>query len=115
MTTTQTETETTRSISSGQACQEERADLECRMGGSDKVYHVQLTQSEAGWAVHAQNGPRGGTLTNQKPKIKDAPYEDAKRIFDSWSRRNWWAKATVPTTATSGSQRPAPPKQIARP
>jgi bifunctional non-homologous end joining protein LigD len=61
---------------------EERADLECRMGGSDKVYHIQLTQSEAGWQVTAQNGPRGGTLTPQKPKIKDALYPDAKKVFD---------------------------------
>jgi hypothetical protein len=63
-------------------CREEHANLECRMGGSDKVYHVQLTQSEAGWAVTAQNGPRGGTLTNQKAKIKNASYDDAKIVYD---------------------------------
>jgi ATP-dependent DNA ligase len=64
------------------ACAEESAKLECRMGGSDKVYHIQLTQSEAGWAVHAQNGPRGGTLTPQKAKIQNAPYAEAKKIYE---------------------------------
>ena len=53
---------------------EERAQLACKMGNSEKVYNIQLTQSEAGWQVTAQNGPRGGTLTNQKSKIEGASY-----------------------------------------
>ena len=62
--------------------QPESAHLECRMGGSDKVYDVQLSQSENGWRVDCWNGPRGGTLTHQKPKVENADYGDAKREFD---------------------------------
>lgn len=65
-----------------QEANEESVHLVCQMGGSDKVYDIQLTQSESGWAVHAQNGPRGGTLTAQKAKIENATYVQAKKVFD---------------------------------
>ena len=67
---------------SGLAYQPESAHLECRMGGSDKVYDVQLSQSENGWRVDCWNGPRGGTLTHQKPKIENGEYAEAKKEFD---------------------------------
>ena len=79
--TTSAVTEQDQPATAAPAFQEERADLECRMAGSDKVYHIQLTQSEAGWAVTAQYGPRNGTLT-PTVKIKAAPYEKAKLQFD---------------------------------
>ena len=62
--------------------QPESAHLECRMGGSDKVYNVELSQSEAGWTCDCYSGPRGSTLTHQKPKAENTDYETAKREFD---------------------------------
>jgi bifunctional non-homologous end joining protein LigD len=64
------------------AYREESAELECRMMGSDKVYNIQLTQSEAGWDVTAQHGPRNGTMTRLRP-ISGQPYEKAKKFFDT--------------------------------
>lgn len=75
-------TTTTANAAPSLTCQPERAHLECRMGGSDKVYDVQLSQSESGWRVDCWNGPRGGTLTYQKPKIENADYAEAKNEFD---------------------------------
>ena len=46
------------------------------------MYDVQLSQSENGWRVDCWNGPRGGTLTHQKPKTENADYADAKKEFD---------------------------------
>lgn len=51
-------------------------------GSSDKVYQVQLVESDDGWKVNAQNGRRGGTLRPQNKTPEPVTYDAAKRIYD---------------------------------
>ncbi len=97
------------------ACREESASLACQMNGSDKVYHIQLTQSEAGWTVNAQYGPRNGTLTPQS-KLSDAPYEKAKKEFDKLVAANLKGKGdgTHYSHTTPASSQPLAPRTNSR-
>jgi len=62
---------------------EERISLHSTEGGSDKVYHVQLTPSAdgTGWLVTAQSGPRNGNLKSQDKITAPVPYEDAHKAY----------------------------------
>src|ERR1035438_615554 len=71
----------TKAIATEPSYQPEAASLFYCEGNSDKVYSIQLTESEAGWSVAAQWGRRGSTL-QAGSKIERAGYDDAKRIFD---------------------------------
>lgn len=59
----------------------EHADLYFQQGGSDKVYHVQLTEDTVGWSVAAQWGRRGAALQNAV-KTSGATYAATKRVYD---------------------------------
>jgi bifunctional non-homologous end joining protein LigD len=61
--------------------QPEQADLFYCEGRSDKTYSIQLSESEAGWAVTVQYGRRG-SAQQADTKIERAEYEAAKRIYD---------------------------------
>lgn len=56
--------------------------LHCTRGSSDKVYNMQLEEVSPGkWYVFAQNGRRGGTLT-ERTKIGPTSYGLAKAEYD---------------------------------
>ncbi len=59
----------------------ESSDLFFQEGNSDKEYHIQLEQSEAGWSVMAQWGRRGSAL-HDEVKIAGASFEEAKKLYD---------------------------------
>jgi bifunctional non-homologous end joining protein LigD len=61
--------------------QTERAELYFRQGSSDKVYHLQLENTQDRWSVQAQWGRRGSALQSDS-KVSDTTYEDAKRVYD---------------------------------
>lgn len=50
-------------------------------GSSNKQYAVQLVSLPDGFAVHAQNGPRGGTLT-PRVKLSGATEEKARKAYE---------------------------------
>jgi len=62
--------------------QPESIELYFQEGKSDKVYHVQLDQTESGWHVCAQWGRRNSTLSTSV-KGKDLAYEKAKKLYDN--------------------------------
>jgi len=61
--------------------QTERAELYFRQGSSDKVYHLQLENTQERWCVQAQWGRRGSALQSDI-KVSDTTYEEAKRVYD---------------------------------
>ena len=61
--------------------QTERAEMYFRRGSSDKVYHLQLENTQDQWSVKAQWGRRGFALQSDI-KTSNASYEDAKRVYD---------------------------------
>lgn len=89
---------------------EESAQLYCRDVRHDKVYNVQLIQSEAGWSVLAQSGRRGSTLV-VRDKVLNADYETAKREFDKVLKEK--LTKNPPYKFVEGAE-PAKPVQLAR-
>jgi bifunctional non-homologous end joining protein LigD len=65
--------------------QEERTELYFREGSSDKVYHCNLTQSEAGWTFLVERGPRRGPIIHDV-KLSGVSYEAAKKLYDKTVR-----------------------------
>jgi bifunctional non-homologous end joining protein LigD len=61
--------------------QTERAELYFRQGSSDKVYHLQLDNTDDKWSVQAQWGRRGFALQSDV-KVRESTYEEAKRAYD---------------------------------
>lgn len=61
----------------------ERADLFCKAGSKDAVYHLELTQADDGFRVNYRNGRAGGTLTPGTKTVAPLPtLEAAKKVFD---------------------------------
>lgn len=89
--------------------QEERIELFCQQDGSDKVYHCQLTQCEAGWTFAVERGPRLGTRKFEN-KLQNVPYEAAKKLFDSTVRekRKPPHNYSIGNTPLIGSRHAAP-------
>ncbi len=50
---------------------------------SDKVYHFQLVEVDGGFKVNAQNGKRGGKLTERTKTANPVTREAATKIFES--------------------------------
>ena len=61
--------------------QTEQAELYFRQGSSDKVYHLQLQNTDDKWSVEAQWGRRGSALQSDI-KANSVPYQEAKRVYD---------------------------------
>jgi predicted DNA-binding WGR domain protein len=61
--------------------QTERAELYFRQGSSNKVYHLQLENTQERWSVQAQWGRHGSALQSDI-KVSDTNYEEAKRVYD---------------------------------
>ena len=62
--------------------QEEKISLYYRDGGSDKVYHAQLEQKDAGWVVNFQYGRRGAALQSGSKTAKPLEFAKAKAAYD---------------------------------
>lgn len=61
----------------------EKIELHCQQGGSDKVYIVELKQTTTGnYLVHCHYGRRGGTLNFADKTPSPVSYLSAKTIFD---------------------------------
>lgn len=60
----------------------ERADLACREGSKDAVYHIQIVQREGGYTVDYQNGRRGSTLTSLTKTKAPVTLDAAQKIFN---------------------------------
>lgn len=61
---------------------QENISLYQREGSTDKVYHVQLVETAAGWLVNMQNGRREGTLTPRTKTPTAIDFASAKKIYD---------------------------------
>lgn len=60
----------------------QRADLACREGSKDAVYHMQIVQREGGYTVDFQYGRRGGTLQSGTKTKTPVTIEVAQKAFD---------------------------------
>ena len=60
----------------------EKISLYYNEGRSDKVYRVQMEQTEGGFIVNFQFGRRGSTLQSGTKTPAPVPYEKAKNIYD---------------------------------
>lgn len=61
---------------------EEKISLYYNEGRSDKVYRVQMEQTEGGFIVNFQFGRRSSTLQSGTKTSAPVPYEKAKNIYD---------------------------------
>jgi len=79
----------------------ERADLFCRSGSKDAVYHIEIAKDADGYKVNYRNGRAGGTLTSgTKTEKQLATLEAAKKIFDKTVKDKM--KASPPYLAMEG-------------
>ena len=61
----------------------DRADLACKSGSKDAVYHLQIVEMEGGFVVNYQNGRAGGTLAGGSKSPKGpGTLELARKTFD---------------------------------
>jgi len=81
--------------------QTERAELYFQQGSSDKVYHLQLENTQERWAVQAQWGRRGSALQSDI-KVSDTTYEDAKRVYDRLLREKTGKGYQIAQITTNG-------------
>jgi bifunctional non-homologous end joining protein LigD len=81
--------------------QTERAELYFRQGSSDKVYHLQLENTQDRWSVQAQWGRRGSALQSGI-KVSDTTYEDAKRVYDRLLREKTGKGYQIAQATTNG-------------
>ena len=81
--------------------QTERAELYFRQGSSDKVYHLQLENTQERWSVQAQWGRRGSALQSDI-KVSDSTYEDAKRVYDRLLREKTGKGYQIAQATTNG-------------
>src|SRR6266403_466394 len=84
--------------------QTERAELYFRQGSSDKVYHLQLENTQDRWSVQAQWGRRGSALQSDI-KVSETTYEEAKRVYDRLLREKT-GKGYQITHATANGDAP---------
>jgi bifunctional non-homologous end joining protein LigD len=81
--------------------QTERAELYFRQGSSDKVYHLQLENTQDRWSVQAQWGRRGSALQSDI-KVSDTTYEEAKRVYDRLLREKTGKGYQIAQATTNG-------------
>jgi len=60
----------------------EQVSLYFCQGGSDKVYHAQITQENDLFLVNFQYGRRGSALTSGTKTASPLPFDKAKKIYD---------------------------------
>jgi bifunctional non-homologous end joining protein LigD len=81
--------------------QTERAELYFRQGSSDKVYHLQLENTQERWSVQAQWGLRGSALQSDI-KVSDTNYEEAKHVYDRLLREKTGKGYQIAQATTNG-------------
>uniref|UniRef100_A0ACD5GP07 WGR domain-containing protein n=1 Tax=Desertifilum tharense IPPAS B-1220 TaxID=1781255 RepID=A0ACD5GP07_9CYAN len=59
-----------------------RTTLHCQEGSSDKVYEVDLCQTEGGYLVNFRYGRRGTTLKEGVKTTTPVPLAQAEKVFD---------------------------------
>lgn len=80
----------------------ERADLYCKSGSKDAVYHIEIAKVADGYVVNYRNGRAGGTLTSgTKTEQPLATLEAATKIFDKTVKAKM--KDSPPYVAMEGS------------
>lgn len=62
--------------------QNETISLYFSEGGSDKEYHADLVETEAGFLVNFRYGRRGSALTSGTKTKDPLPYDKAKKVYD---------------------------------
>lgn len=60
----------------------QRADLACREGSKDAVYHIQINERDGGYTVDFEYGRRGGTTQKGTKTKAPVTLEAAKKAFD---------------------------------
>src|SRR5258708_32579397 len=81
--------------------QPERADLYFQQGSSDKVYHLQLENTQGRWSVQVQWGRRGSALQSDV-KVSDTTYEEARRVYDRLLREKTGKGYQIAQATTNG-------------
>jgi len=59
----------------------EESHLASTVGGSDKVYKLELLQSSDGWLVRYTNGPRGGSLKTELRTASPVDEAEARKLY----------------------------------
>lgn len=80
----------------------QRADLACREGSKDAVYHIQIVQREGGYTVDYQNGRRGSTLQSGTKTKAPVTLEVAQKSFDKVVREKMTASPAYRPIAGQG-------------
>jgi bifunctional non-homologous end joining protein LigD len=83
----------------------DRADLACKSGSKDAVYHLQIVEVEGGFVVNYQNGRAGGTLASGSKSPKGpGTLELARKTFDKVVKEKMTASPPYQPMPGEGSQ-----------
>ena len=83
----------------------DRADLACKSGSKDAVYHLQIVEVEGGFVVNYQNGRAGGTLAGGSKSPKGpGTLELARKTFDKVVKEKMGASPPYQPMPGEGSQ-----------
>ena len=83
----------------------DRADLACKSGSKDAVYHLQIVEVEGGFVVNYQNGRAGGTLTGGSKSPKGpGTLALARKTFDKVVKEKMSASPPYQPMPGQGSQ-----------
>ncbi len=82
----------------------ERADLFCKAGSKDAVYHIEVVETDGGYLVNYRNGRAGGTLTSgSKTPAPLATLEAAKKVLDKTVKEKLKASPPYQLMESAGS------------
>ena len=83
----------------------DRADLACKSGSKDAVYHLQIVEVDGGFVVNYQNGRAGGTLAGGSKSPKGpGTLELARKTFDKVVKEKMTASPPYQPLPGEGSQ-----------
>ena len=82
----------------------ERADLFCKSGSKDAVYHMEIVQTEGGYLVNYRNGRAGGTLASGSETAKPlATLEAAQKVMEKTVKEKLKASPPYQLMEVAGS------------
>ena len=82
----------------------ERADLFCKAGSKDAVYHMEIVETDGGYLVNYRNGRAGGTLTPGSKTPTPLPtLEAARKVMDKTVKEKLKASPPYQLMEATGS------------
>jgi bifunctional non-homologous end joining protein LigD len=81
-----------------------RADLFCKAGSKDAVYHMEIVETEGGYLVNYRNGRAGGTLASGSKTPKPlATLEAAQKVMEKTVKEKLKASPPYQLMESAGS------------